>query len=130
MKKKYFELTRPMILLFIILNGILLVFRHRMADLKINIDVVVSANLFLFVVSMTNIYFQMTNLNNPNANAVIRGVMAGTFLKLLVLAAAAMIYLFASGTNRSVNAVFAGMVLYIIYTWLEVRITLKMNPKK
>ena len=79
---------------------------------------------------MLNIYFQSKNIHNPNPNAVIRGVMAGMFLKLFGLAAAAVIYLFAAGSNRSVYAVFAGMGLYIIYTWLEVRISLQLKPKK
>lgn len=77
-----------------------------------------------------NVYFQHKNSQNPNPNAVIRGVMAGTFLKLFVLAAATLIYLFNAGEDRSVNAVFVGMGLYIIYTWLEVRISLRMNQKK
>jgi hypothetical protein len=130
MKKEYFQLTRPMIILFILLNGLLVAFQHKLESKKISIDVVVSANLLLFLVSMANIYFQMKSLRNPNPNASIRGLMAGTFLKLFVLAAAAMIYLFAAGEDRSVNAVFVGMGLYIIYTWMEVKISLRLNPKK
>jgi hypothetical protein len=56
--------------------------------------------------------------------------MGGMFLKLFALAGAVIIYLLAAGPARSVNAVFIGMGLYIIYTWLEVRISLRLNPKK
>jgi len=79
---------------------------------------------------VVNIYFQSRNIHNPNPNAVIRGVMAGMFLKLFGLAAAAVIYLFAAGAGRNVNALFVSMGLYILYTWLEVRISLQLNPKK
>jgi hypothetical protein len=79
---------------------------------------------------MLNLFFQLKALGNPNPNAVVRGVMAGTFLKLLVIAAAACIYLLVAKQTRSVNAVFVGMALYIIYTWMEVRISLRLNPKK
>jgi hypothetical protein len=84
----------------------------------------------LFVCTFLNIYYQIRNINNPNPGAVIRGVMTGTFLKMLGLAAAAIIYLLAAGKGRNVNAVFVGMGLYILYTWLEVKILLLLKPKK
>jgi hypothetical protein len=100
------------------------------AEKQINLVVVLSANTILLAFSLLNLRFQQKNINNPNSAAVIRGLMAGTFLKLMGLAAAALIYLVAAGANRSVNAVFIGMGLYIVYTWLEVRVSLRMKPKK
>jgi sorbitol-specific phosphotransferase system component IIC len=100
------------------------------AEKQINIFVVLAANTILLAFSLLNLSFQQKNINNPNSAAVIRGLMAGTFLKLMGLAAAALIYLVAAGANRSVNAVFIGMGLYIVYTWLEVRVSLRMKPKK
>jgi sorbitol-specific phosphotransferase system component IIC len=100
------------------------------AEKQINIFVVLAANTILLAFSLLNLSFQQKNINNPNSAAVIRGLMAGTFLKLMGLAAAALIYLVAAGASRSVNAVFIGMGLYIVYTWLEVRVSLRMKPKK
>jgi hypothetical protein len=130
MKKEYGRYIRPLLVLFIIINGLLIGFQNRLESKKISVDVVIYANLLLFVVSMLNLYFQLKALRNPNPNASIRGLMAGTFLKLFVLAAATIVYLLVAGESRSVNAVFAGMGLYIVYTWLEVKISLRLNPKK
>lgn len=130
MTKKYVQFIRPLIVAFVIINGLLIPFRARLTAKGIDGDVVICANLLLFFFSILNIYFQSRNINNPNPNAVIRGVMAGMFLKLFGLAAAVMIYLFAAGAGRSVNAVFLSMGLYIIYTWLEVRISLRLKPKQ
>ncbi len=130
MKKEYGQLTRPIVIMFIILNGVLIALQHKLENKNIKIDVVLIANLLLFGVSMLNIWFQMKSLRNPNSAAVIRGLMASTFIKLFVLASTAMIYLVAAGQNRSVNSVFVAMGLYILYTWLEVRISLRLNPKK
>jgi hypothetical protein len=130
MNKEYLRLIRPLALFYIFSSALVTVFSNRLELYKIDIAVVIIANLFLFVVSLVNIYFQWKNINNPNPNAVIRGVMAATFLKLFVLGAAAIIYLLAAGEKRSVNAVFVGMGLYIFYTWLEVKISLRLNPKK
>ncbi len=130
MKKEYGQLIRPMVIMFILINGAVIALQHKLENRNIKIDVVVVANLLLFAVSMLNIWFQVKSLRNPNSGAVIRGLMAGTFIKLFVLATATMIYLVAAGESRSVNAVFVGMALYIMYTWLEVRISLRLNPKK
>jgi hypothetical protein len=130
MTKEYRTLTRPLTLLFIITTALFLVFRSRLELAKVDVAVLIYANILLFLVTMLNIYFQVRNLKNPNPNAVIRGVMAATFLKLFALGAAAIIYLLAAGAARSVKAIFVAMALYIIYTWLEVRISLRLNPKK
>ena len=130
MNRAFFTLTKPLYGLFTVVSCIVFPFEEKLSHYHINSKIVLSANLFLCVISMMNVYFQHKNSQNPNPNAVIRGVMAGTFLKLFVLAAATLIYLFNAGEDRSVNAVFVGMGLYIIYTWLEVRISLRMNQKK
>jgi hypothetical protein len=130
MGKEFRFFTRPLSLLYIITTALMLALQNKLAQYKIDLVVAVSANLILFMVTRFNIYFQMKNLRNPNPNAVIRGVMAATFLKLFVLGAAVIIYLLAAGKDRSINAVFLGMGLYIIYTWLEVKISLRLNPKK
>ena len=130
MTKEFVRLTRPVYILFIIINIVPIIFSNTLDACKINVNVVIAANLLLFIISMFNLYFQSKNINNPNRSAVIRGVMAGTFLKLMGLAAATLIYLVVAGANRSVNAVFVGMGLYIIYTWLEVKISLQLKPKK
>jgi hypothetical protein len=130
MKKSFATLSRPLTILFVITTALFIVFGKRMEAKNISQTVVISANLLLYIVTMLNLFFQVRALSNPNPNAVIRGVMAGTFLKLLVIAAAACIYLLVAKQTRSVNAVFVGMALYIIYTWLEVKISLRLNPKK
>lgn len=116
--------------LYLCITGLVLLFQDHLAMKEISSRVVIGGNTLLLVFSLLNLYFQEKNLNNPNAGAVIRGVMVGTFLKLMGLAAAALIYLVASGSSRSVNAVFVCMGLYIIYTWLEVKLSLRMKPKK
>lgn len=130
MEKSTKSWVLPLAVLYVLVDLALYPLQSFFATHKVNTMVVLGANTVLFAATVLNIVFQEKNLNNPNPAAVIRGVMAGTFLKLFALAATAMIYLLAAGVNRSVNAVFIGMGLYIVYTWLEVRITLRMKPKK
>lgn len=130
MEKSTKSWVLPLAVLYVLVLIASFAMQSFFAAHEVNNIVVMGANTILFAATVLNILFQEKNLNNPNPAAVIRGVMAGTFLKLFALAAAAMVYLLAAGEHRSVNAVFIGMGLYIVYTWLEVRITLRMKPKK
>ena len=129
MEKSFRRLTRSVGILFIFGSVLIIVFGSWLALRNIAPHVVLSANILLYVITMLNLYFQWRNINHPNPNVIVRGVIAGTFIKLLLLASSVMIYLLASGPSRSVNAVFVGMGLYIVYTWLEVRISLQMKRK-
>lgn len=130
MNPKFISLIRPILFANLLLTLTILALWSYLNGHGVNAMVVFIANLILFLATIVNLYFQFKNLDNPNPNAIIRGIMAGMFLKLFVLAGAVLIYLLAAGANRNVNGVFAGMGLYIIYTWLEVKISLRLNPKK
>jgi hypothetical protein len=55
--------------------------------------------------------------------------MAGTFIKLAVIAIAVVAYLKLAGQNKSVFAVVAGIGLYFIYTFIEVKSASRLNRK-
>lgn len=130
MEQKDRKWMLPFLGIYLLITVVSLSLGSFFAEKQINLVVVLSANTILLAFSLLNLGFQQKNINNPNSAAVIRGLMAGTFLKLMGLATAALIYLVAAGASRSVNAVFIGMGLYIVYTWLEVRVSLRMKPKK
>ncbi len=124
------QIIKPILIVFLLISVIFLAAMSFWESHHIKTGVVLIANGILFIATVLNLYFQFRNLSNPNPNAIIRGIMAGMFLKLFVLAGAVLIYLIAAGDSRNVNAVFVGMGLYIVYTWLEVRISLRLNPRK
>ena len=51
-------------------------------------------------------------------------------VKLFFLATLVLVYLMAAGENRSVYAVIVSMGCYIIYSWLETRISLQLKSEK
>jgi hypothetical protein len=61
---------------------------------------------------------------------MVRSVMGSVVLKLFVLGTAAFIYLYNVGEAQSVNGIFLSMGLYILYTWLEVKMAMKLKPTK
>lgn len=125
-KKLYF----PLIILFVLINALSIVFKPFMLKHQIDNAVVIASNTLLFFISILSLYMQLKSVNNANPHAMVRGVMGSVVLKLFVLGTAAFLYLYAAGESKSVNALFISMALYLVYTWLEVRLALRLNPPK
>lgn len=119
----------PFVIVFVLVSVASFLGRESLATIKISWQVVMGANLLLFLFAVLNIFAQLKTIAKAKPAAVIRGVMLGTFLKLIGLAVATVIYLVVAGPARSKNAIFVGMGLYFVYTWLEVRISLRMKSQ-
>lgn len=119
----------PFVIVFVLVSVASFLGRESLATIKISWQVVMGANLLLFLFAVLNIFAQLKTIAKAKPAAVIRGVMLGTFLKLIGLAVATVIYLVLAGPARSKNAIFVGMGLYFVYTWLEVRISLRMKSQ-
>lgn len=126
-KKKVFL---PLALVFVLVNLMALLLDSIFKAWKVDPLVVIGANCLLFLISSYNAYQHFKVMAQTNPHAMVRGVMGTTVLKLFVLGTATFIYLYYSGENRNVNGLFISMGLYILYTWLDVRIALKGNPVK
>lgn len=122
--------TRPLLLFFIIINALAVVGKAQLLSFNIKNEVVIVANLLLFAFTLTSLLMQLKAAGNTNPNAIVRAVMIGMGMKLVGFAVALLVYLSVVGKDRSVNAVYVSLGLYFIYTWIEVRIFLKQNPKK
>ncbi len=119
----------PIFIVFIIANCIATLGRAWLLQYKINADVVIGANLLLFLVSLAVLVMHSKAITNKNPNAVVRSMMLGTLIKLIVVATAVLTYVMVSGVNKNAYGVFCGMGLYIIYAFIEVRISSKMKKE-
>lgn len=121
---------RPLVLFFLIVNALTVVGAKQIAAWGMKQDVLIVANILLFVFSLIGLLLQLNASKNPNPNAIVRAVMAGMGLKLIGFAAALLIYLSIVGKDKSVYSIYAALGLYVVYTWMEVRLFLRQNPKK
>ena len=117
----------PLFFAFVLVNSLILYYQKDLDKHKIDSLVVFAANTLLFILSVLSLAMHTRSIDKKNPNAAIRGVMAATLIKLMVLTIAALVYLFWAGNNRSLEAIFAGMILYVVYTFIEVRIASKTN---
>lgn len=124
------KLYLPAFIIFILINALAVVFAKKLQQNDIDSSVIIGANSLLFVLALISAYMHAKAATNSNPNAFVRSVMGATVLKLFVIAGAAFIYLFAAGANKSVKALLTAMVLYLIYTIIEVRTAFAINRKK
>jgi hypothetical protein len=121
---------RPLVLFFLIVNALTIVGDKKIAAWGMKQDVLIIANILLFLFSLVGLLMQLNASKNPNPNAIVRAVMAGMGLKLIGFGAALIIYLSMVGKDKSVFSIYAALGLYVVYTWIEVRLFLRQNPKK
>ncbi len=126
MNKKF----RPLVLFFVIINALAIAGGKRLEEWGIKQDVLIVANILLFVFSLVSLLLQLRASKNPNPNAIVRAVMTGMGLKLIGFASALLIYLSVVGKDKSVYSIYASLGLYMVYAWIEVRLFLKQNPKR
>ncbi len=104
--------------------------KDELNHLKIDYRVVLGANTLLFLLSLISLVLHMQALAKPNPQAFIRSVMLANIIKILVLAISAFTYIQFAGKETSTRAVFVGLFLYIIYTWVEKRATIQLSRSK
>ena len=125
----FLKLILPLLVIFILVNSLISIFTTKFLALHISPVVLMTANCILFFVSILCLALHLKAMKNPNQNVMIRSIMLSTIIKLMTLATATVIYIFIERKNVSVYAIVCSMGLYIIYTFLEVKIALKLNNK-
>lgn len=130
MKKNLFSLLLPLFIAAILIATMTAAGSEWLLNKKINPMVVQAANLILLITSCLNIFFQKRNLQQPNPQAIMRGIIGATMVKLFFLASLVLVYIIAAGEKRSVYAVIVSMGCYIFYSWIETRISLRLKSDK
>jgi hypothetical protein len=130
MKSSLNKLYLPLAILFFLVMAICFFFGAVLKQKQIDPGVVAGANSLLFIICIYSLRSQVKSMDNTNPHAMVRGVMGSVVLKLFVLGAAAFVYLYNAGEAVSINALFVSMGLYIVYTWLEVKTAMQLNPSK
>jgi hypothetical protein len=95
-----------------------------------NTDVIVlaSGNAILYAVTVISYWLHVKSLRSPNPHVFVRMVYSSLLVKMLVCLVAVLLYAkLTTVVNR--NAIIGCFILYIIYTFLEVRILTQLTKK-
>jgi hypothetical protein len=120
----------PIVVLFIVLNGLFIAGKGMLERWGANQDVLIYGNVLLFAITLVSFLVAIKGLRSPNPNAFVRSVYGSIMLKLFVCLIAAFIYIFLNRQNLNKPAFFTLMGLYLVYTFLEVSTLTKMLKQR
>ena len=121
----------PAILLFIVLNMSFFVLINRFENWGFDTMVLAVGNIVLFAITFISYLMCVKALYAKNNHVFFRLVYGSFIIKLLLLAAAAFIYIMTVKKQVNKPALFLCMGLYLVYTFIEVSALMKFTrPKK
>ncbi len=118
------------IIIFLILSMIIFVLGNRMAWPGVDLFVLLAGNIVLFGATLLSFFLYKKALANNNAQAFLRYIYGGMFLKMIICIAAALVYIFIARNTVNKYALLGCFGLYIIYTFIEVKILMQMSKQQ
>jgi hypothetical protein len=130
MNKKRSRLYTPVIIFFLLLNGLFITGSSLLTRFHADRDVLIIGNLLLFIITLISLFLADKGLKNANPHAFTRAVYSSIMIKLFVCMIAAFIYIaiYKKGLNKP--ALFTCMGLYLVYTFIEVSVLTKILKVK
>lgn len=130
MDKSTLQFFRPMIIVFVMITALCLIFSQQLEKHNINHEILLGANIILFVLMIITSLLHIRASHNPSPYAFVRSITLGVFLKLIVIAATVLLYFYKSAANINIYTVALAMLLYIVYTVFEVAGAMRLNRKR
>ena len=125
-----FKVIFPLFITFLVLTAIIFAANIFYADKGIDYAVVMGGNCLFFLISLFVFRMQYLAMYNANPNVFIRSVMGGMLIKVFACVIAVVAYYFISAAAFNKPAVYASMVIYIVYLVVEVKTIMKLNKTK
>ncbi|MEO6583612.1 MAG: hypothetical protein ABIO05_04770 [Ferruginibacter sp.] len=120
----------PIVLVFIILNGLILFAKTLLETSGFDSNFLIWANLFLFFLSVGGFMLQQKGLQSQNPQAFVRGVYASMMFKMFICMIVVLVYVFLFRSKINKPGIFTAMGMYIVYTVVEVTALIKVARNK
>ena len=104
---------------------------HKLFD-QWNVDtgVILIGNFILFLITSISFILAQRGVKHSNPNVFFRSVYSGIMLKLFACIIAAFIYISIYKSHLNKPALFISMGLYLVYTFVEVSVLMKLLKRK
>lgn len=126
MRNKTSKAFLPILLLFVVLNALFVAGKSMLDRWNADQDVLIYGNLILFLITLLSFTIARRGLSNTNPHAFVRSIYGGIMLKLFICIIAAFIYIASLGKSLNKPAFFTCMGLYLVYTFAEVSVLMKL----
>ena len=127
--KIVFKAFTPILVIFTITSGILVAFPVLFTKMKIDANVMLVGNLILFIATLISFYFYYRSLRNNRVAVFLRLIYGAMFIKMMICLVTAFIYIMVTGKNVNKGAIFGCMFLYLVYTFIEVAVLMKLSKQ-
>ena len=117
----------PILVLFILSSLLIWIARSWLEGWNMDYRVLLAGNAILFLATAISFYLYSKALRNANVQAFLRMVYSSLLIKMVFCIAATLLYLFLAGKEVSKYAIIGCFVLYIFYTFLEVKVLMQLT---
>ncbi len=125
---KILTLLSPVLVVFALVSVILLVAGEAVGNSGLDANLLLTGNFFLFILSVLSFFLLYRSVKTPSPQSFIRNFYLSFLVKFILVAG---ITLFYAVSTEKVNrlSVIICMVLYLVYTFIELRIILKESKR-
>ena len=121
----------PIYFLFVTINVLSIVFRDRLESRSFDVDLVIWANLILCGLTLFSHYLLYKGMRAQTTAGFLKAVYGSFLFKLVLVAGLVAVYVFTHRDTANKASLITAMVLYLLYTFVEVRSLLKLSrPNK
>jgi hypothetical protein len=126
--RAYVRAFLPILAFSLVATILILAGAQILRDRNVDDHILLGGNVLLFAVTAISYFIHLRSIRTPNPHAFVRTVYGSLIVKMVVCMIAALLY---GWMAKSVNkyAIFGCFILYVVYTFLEVRILLKFLKK-
>ncbi len=121
--------ARPIILLFIILNAFIIVFRRSLTSEGFSVDMLIIGNIILFGITMISFILLSRGMKATSTPAFLRSIYGSFMIKFFIVAVSVFGYAYFAKANLNKPGLFTLMFLYLVYTFLEIKTLMKLSRK-
>jgi peptidoglycan/LPS O-acetylase OafA/YrhL len=131
MKINMRKLYLPLIIVFVVFSVAFLMLGSWLQQKTVDRNVLLAGNALLFGITLAALYFHNRGFLHSNVQVFLRSMYASLLVKMFVSVAAVALYAYIAGSKLNKPAIFICMGLYFVYTFVEVRMVLRLlKPQK
>ena len=120
----------PIVFICVIVILIMISGRKLFDQWNVDTGVVLIANFILFLITSLSFVLAQKGVKHSNPNVFFRSIYSGIMLKLFACIIAAFIYISMNRSHLNKPALFISMGLYLVYTFAEVSVLMKLLKHK
>ena len=118
----------PVFIVFLIVSLLIVSIPSVLREWNTDHRVLLGGNEILFIVTAISYWLHVRSLRSSNPHVFVRMVYGSLLVKMMVCFVAVLLYAWRTPVvNR--NAIIGSFILYIIYTFLEVRILTQLTKR-